>query len=513
MVRPLSAWWTAREWRSRTDIERDIDDEIGFHIDMRASELVQAGWDAADAERAARGRFGDVARVKRTCRTVQMGERVMLQRFHLVLLAILVVAVVAVGWQSIAAQSTSRDQIDRMSDEIRGLTAALRSLPAAGSSPASFLGAAGPAREPLLHANPGRADPEQVGAKAFDLETESARWLARFDGTDSWRAGLALGNEVAELPPDESLAILQRIWTRIPRTDSRQQLLKGFVFGGGRSNACEVLHLAATDREFDVQRWAFLYLKTFALRDFNEHPAEYAAWRATSAGRPIGDVLAESTEAFLSRLRTGSESEVRAALELATRADQRAFSQHLSPQDLHAWRSGALGEAARLATQGDDDARVEALQLAAQVGIDETFRLATIEPLLAADSRASAEVRAAAVRALEKVPFEGRAARLIQLFQEASQGSSGADDPVASAAISALIGTKDARAIPDLVALMARADEPGARAQIGSALHSLTGVRRDDAHDAQFWLQWLDANRERLPRESSADRPGREGDE
>jgi hypothetical protein len=68
MSRPLSAWLLANEWRSRADIERDIDDELAFHLDMRVRELVDAGLSEAEARRAAEARFGDVGSVKSTCR-------------------------------------------------------------------------------------------------------------------------------------------------------------------------------------------------------------------------------------------------------------------------------------------------------------------------------------------------------------------------------------------------------------------------------------------------------------
>src|SRR5262245_23434134 len=60
-----------RFWR--TNIAADIDDEIAFHVDARAQELVDAGATPADAKRRALEEFGDVERARVTLRS--MDER------------------------------------------------------------------------------------------------------------------------------------------------------------------------------------------------------------------------------------------------------------------------------------------------------------------------------------------------------------------------------------------------------------------------------------------------------
>jgi len=47
-----------RFWRA--DPRRDVDDELEFHLAMRAEEFQQTGMNRDDAERATRDRFGDV---------------------------------------------------------------------------------------------------------------------------------------------------------------------------------------------------------------------------------------------------------------------------------------------------------------------------------------------------------------------------------------------------------------------------------------------------------------------
>ena len=46
-------------WRSRSEVEREVDDEIRFHIDMRTEANVAAGMDRRAARRDAKRRFGD----------------------------------------------------------------------------------------------------------------------------------------------------------------------------------------------------------------------------------------------------------------------------------------------------------------------------------------------------------------------------------------------------------------------------------------------------------------------
>ena len=57
-------------WRSRTQIVRDVDTEIAFHLQMRVDELVATGLDADEARRRAREEFGDLERTRAYCRDV-----------------------------------------------------------------------------------------------------------------------------------------------------------------------------------------------------------------------------------------------------------------------------------------------------------------------------------------------------------------------------------------------------------------------------------------------------------
>src|SRR6188474_2095157 len=47
-------------WSSTARLQREVDDELRFHLDMKTKELVDAGLSPADALRQARAQFGDI---------------------------------------------------------------------------------------------------------------------------------------------------------------------------------------------------------------------------------------------------------------------------------------------------------------------------------------------------------------------------------------------------------------------------------------------------------------------
>src|SRR5689334_19227608 len=62
-----------RSWLWRVPIDREVDDEIAFHIEMRTRELVERGVDPKTAREIVLARVGDVSRLKRTC--VDLGRK------------------------------------------------------------------------------------------------------------------------------------------------------------------------------------------------------------------------------------------------------------------------------------------------------------------------------------------------------------------------------------------------------------------------------------------------------
>lgn len=48
----------------------DLDDELGFHLEMRAADLAREGLSPAEARRRALDLFGDIERVRASCRVI-----------------------------------------------------------------------------------------------------------------------------------------------------------------------------------------------------------------------------------------------------------------------------------------------------------------------------------------------------------------------------------------------------------------------------------------------------------
>ena len=65
-----SSWRRLRSVLGKPSVEREVSDELAFHIDMRARELVARGMDPAAARAEALRRFGDLEQVSRACETI-----------------------------------------------------------------------------------------------------------------------------------------------------------------------------------------------------------------------------------------------------------------------------------------------------------------------------------------------------------------------------------------------------------------------------------------------------------
>jgi hypothetical protein len=62
------AWLTAKALVKRKRLDRDLEEELQFHLARRAEKNRQLGLGADDARAAARQRFGNVTLVKEDCR-------------------------------------------------------------------------------------------------------------------------------------------------------------------------------------------------------------------------------------------------------------------------------------------------------------------------------------------------------------------------------------------------------------------------------------------------------------
>ncbi len=74
----MRMWVTMRFWLRarlrRRALRTEIDEELEYHVRMRARELIAEGWEPGAARRSARKRFGELERARQACRELYMVE-------------------------------------------------------------------------------------------------------------------------------------------------------------------------------------------------------------------------------------------------------------------------------------------------------------------------------------------------------------------------------------------------------------------------------------------------------
>lgn len=113
----------ALDARPVAEVDREILDELEFHVEMCTLDGIRSGLSPAAAREAALSKFGDFERVRRRCRRALLGERIMLQRIQAVLLVILLVAVIALGYQAYTVQRANQQTLTDLRTAIAQLTA------------------------------------------------------------------------------------------------------------------------------------------------------------------------------------------------------------------------------------------------------------------------------------------------------------------------------------------------------------------------------------------------------
>ena len=67
MITPHAVWYRIRALLRKGAVERDVDNEVAFHLDMETEQLVARGVDRSEARTRAMRRFGDTTRVREEC--------------------------------------------------------------------------------------------------------------------------------------------------------------------------------------------------------------------------------------------------------------------------------------------------------------------------------------------------------------------------------------------------------------------------------------------------------------
>src|SRR5262245_1845129 len=100
------------------EIDRDLADELEFHIAMTVRDLVAQGVDRQAARDAARRQFGDVESIKRQCKRIALQERIMLQRINFIMMIIVTGLLIAVCVQVWTTQQHNTQALRAITAEI-----------------------------------------------------------------------------------------------------------------------------------------------------------------------------------------------------------------------------------------------------------------------------------------------------------------------------------------------------------------------------------------------------------
>ena len=138
---------------------------------------------------------------------------------------------------------------------------------------------------------------------------DAGEWAARIAALGAHNdAAFQVGPRLVEAPRAIALAAVSDAWPAIKVDGVKTGLLKAFHFAQ-HPDVLEVLHLGALDASAEVREYAFVYLRTFAWRDFVSDPDAYAAWRETHAGQDVEDVLHSNVSHWVKRYLAASSDE------------------------------------------------------------------------------------------------------------------------------------------------------------------------------------------------------------
>jgi RNA polymerase sigma-70 factor (ECF subfamily) len=333
------------------------------------------------------------------------------------------------------------------------------------------------------------------------LDERIAHWLARFgERPEDWRHGWSVAEEIAALPSDEALAIMTAVWPHLS-VPVKEQVLKPFVFHGGKPNALPLLHLAATDAAVSVQARAFGYLEAYAFQDFALDYEAYLGWAAVNKDRPVAEVLADSARAFVREMLALGPA-ARAARMLALRTLDLGAGQGAG-LDLAAHFREAGGLRVLEAALADPVPEVQelALRWSKTLQADEGWLRAWALPALASPTVEGHSLAYAAFDALAR-PDCGFAGEAILAYLERATLER---LPASRGAGQALGEIGDVSHIPRLIELVLGDTTGELGYDVGYfALAKLTGVTWQKSYDGEWWVEWWEKNRRRFPPEVAA---------
>jgi RNA polymerase sigma factor (sigma-70 family) len=360
-------------------------------------------------------------------------------------------------------------------------------------------GSARASQEPRAAAPAAPAKPQ---APPVDREAW-ARKLAGLNQGD-WRNAFAIGQELADLPPDEGFAILKANWEKISAIEARQQLIKAWFYAMPyplhirfHPRLLDGMDLGMRDRSPKVQEWAINYLGGVAFQDFAEDFSAYQAWYQANHVKPLTEVIVGSVRRFAEQAARSVKSEAPKRVQLLTRHWSTFHLPEARRAALDAGLLRTLGRWASAADAGATDVEnqlaIQAVTAIGQLKPGEADLRRVVVPLIAREK--PAEVRNAAILALEDEQNAWAIDLLLDVLRTrpVERGQS-------FSAARALAGIGDPRVIPTMIAVIEADNTYETVYGVGYfGLGKLTGVRYDESHDGAWWRRWWEKNKERYP--------------
>lgn len=325
--------------------------------------------------------------------------------------------------------------------------------------------------------------------------TTAASWLKRFNEAWPLDQATAIAQELAQLPGERVLAILQEIYSRIDSDDVRRLLLGPLVRRHPRL-AIALWHFGAQDAAPEVRTAALAELSRYALLDFVAWPARYEAWHSSHAGQPASEALRSSLAEHLAGLRSLGGAELAAALARIDRQTM-TLAQELGLDVLELLRLAGMTEVMERAVAARDPAvQIPAWQFLALVGVDDAFLQRHAPNLLQAPDELTDGVRRSVYTALSRSRGAWAGDALVAAMLATAPAIDGSYYEVATA-----IGARgDPAAIPLLIGMIEADNTYKTIYGVGYfGLQKLTGVPYHESHDGKWWRRWWEQNQHRLP--------------
>lgn len=328
-------------------------------------------------------------------------------------------------------------------------------------------------------------------------------WDAGFEALDEgdWRFAFGFGLRVADLPPEQGWALVERHWHGIDNPAARRNLLKAFhstvpypLHARLHPHLLDVLHLGMQDPDEEVREWAASFISNVAMEDLQPDTPEYERWITVWRGRPLAEAYLDGMARWVARTRDLERDELVAALEFA--GDHWNVFRDVTPVREAADELGLHDLLADVAAGPEPDAAAEALKILQYLPPDRRMVDEVILPRLGPDQPGA--VRASASMGLAR-SGDPRALELLLEQVVHHVTAEAIDRSLLWTQARAVAELGDLSAAPTLIAAIELDGSYDTVYGLGYfGLGQLLDVDYDESHDGAWWRSWWAENRQRL---------------